>query len=91
MWRGQSKNPEKQEKLDSLRKQFQNGKKKWVRYDEGAILYSVGIHTFMDLAKEAIGRVQRRLNRKLVIEGIILTMVDNRTNYDSPQRSYDIR
>ena len=61
MWRGQSKNPEKQEKLDSLRKQFQNGKKKWVRYDEGAILYSVGIHTFMELAKEAnaIYRIKR--------------------------------
>lgn len=29
------------------------GKKKWVRYKEGAILYSMGIHTFMDLAKEA--------------------------------------
>ena len=29
------------------------GKKKWVRYKEGAVLYSMGIHTFMDLAKEA--------------------------------------
>ena len=26
------------------------GKKKWVRYKEGAVLYSMGIHTFMDLA-----------------------------------------
>lgn len=28
-----------------------------------------------------IGRVQRRLNKKLCIEGILLTMVDARTNY----------
>lgn len=27
--------------------------KKWVRYKEGAVLYSMGIHSFMDLAKEA--------------------------------------
>ena len=35
-------------------KQFATGgKKKWVRYDEGALLYSMGIHSFMELAKEA--------------------------------------
>ncbi|MCR5119781.1 MAG: hypothetical protein K6B44_09235 [Lachnospiraceae bacterium] len=28
-------------------------KKKWVRYDEGAELYSMGINTFRDFAKEA--------------------------------------
>lgn len=30
---------------------------------------------------KTIGRVQRRLNKKLCIEGILLTMVDSRTNY----------
>lgn len=30
---------------------------------------------------KTIGRVQRQLNPKLTIEGILLTMVDNRTNY----------
>lgn len=30
---------------------------------------------------KTIGRVQRRLNKKLRIEGILLTMVDTRTNY----------
>ncbi len=30
---------------------------------------------------KTIGRVQRRLNKKLVMEGILLTMVDARTNY----------
>lgn len=38
------------EKLDELVK---NGRKKWVRYDEGAELYSMGIHSFMNLAKKA--------------------------------------
>jgi len=38
------------ENIDNLVK---TGKKKWVRYDEGAELYSVGIHTFMKLAKQA--------------------------------------
>ena len=49
--RGKSINPEKQEKLDNMAKQFAaGGKKKWVRYDEGALLYSMGIHSFMELA-----------------------------------------
>ena len=29
------------------------GKKKFVRYEEGARLYSMGLHTFQELAKEA--------------------------------------
>ena len=29
------------------------GGKKFVRYEEGAKLYSMGLHTFQDLAKEA--------------------------------------
>jgi hypothetical protein len=51
--RGTSKDPGKQERIDQYKIQFQGGKKKWVRYDEGAVLYSMGIHAFMDLAKEA--------------------------------------
>ena len=38
------------EKMKSL---MEEGRKRWVRYDEGAILYSVGIHTFQKLAKDA--------------------------------------
>lgn len=44
-------NETKEEKR--IREAVSVGKKKWVRYKEGAILYSMGIHTFMDLAKEA--------------------------------------
>ena len=29
------------------------GKKKFVRYEEGAQLYSMGLHTFQELAKDA--------------------------------------
>ena len=31
----------------------QSGKKRFVRYQEGAELYSMGLHTFEQLAKEA--------------------------------------
>ena len=61
MERGRSKDPGKQERLDNYKAQFKNGKKKWVRYDEGAILYSMGIQSFMDLANEAkaVYRIKR--------------------------------
>jgi len=38
-----------------------NMKKKWVRYKEGALLYSMGINSFMELAKEAkaVYRIRR--------------------------------
>lgn len=39
------------------------GKKKFVRYDEGAKLLSMGLHSFQDLAKDAgaIYKVKRRV------------------------------
>ena len=51
--RGTSQDPEKQEKIDEVVKGLSLGKKKWVRYNEGALLYSMGIHSFVDLAKKA--------------------------------------
>ena len=42
-----------QEKMEKLEKLTANGKKKWVRYDEGALLYSMGLHSFQKLAKDA--------------------------------------
>ena len=36
------------------------GKKKFVRYQEGAELYSMGLHTFEELAKEGIPDDQQR-------------------------------
>lgn len=38
---------------DELEKLMKVHKKKFVRYEEGAILYSMGIHSFVELAKEA--------------------------------------
>ena len=39
----------KTDKLEELKKQ----RKKFVRYEEGAELYSMGLHTFQQLAKDA--------------------------------------
>ena len=55
----ENKQKERMEKLEQL---VPNGKKKWVRYEEGAMLYSVGLHTFEKLAKDAnaiyhVGRI----------------------------------
>ena len=38
---------------EALKNLVRSGQKKFVRYDEGALLYSVGLHTFQDMAKEA--------------------------------------
>ena len=38
---------------DELKKMIKDGKKKFVRMDEGAALYSVGINTFRQLAVDA--------------------------------------
>ena len=39
--------------IEKIRQQVKDGSKRWVRYKEGADLYSVGIHTFEKLAKDA--------------------------------------
>lgn len=39
--------------FDNLEQMTKFGVKKWVRYDEGAKLYSMGIATFQQLAQEA--------------------------------------
>ena len=45
--------PRKRKEIPELEKMLQYGKKKFVRYDEGAKLYSMGLHSFQDLAREA--------------------------------------
>ena len=45
--------PKQRKEIKELEKMIQGGKKKVVRYAEGAALYSMGLHTFQDLAKEA--------------------------------------
>lgn len=43
----------KRQITDKTNEMIKSGKKKWVRYGEGAELYSIGLHSFMHLAKEA--------------------------------------
>ena len=47
--------PKKREeiKVETLEKLVKTGQKKFVRYDEGKELYSMGLHTFQEIAKEA--------------------------------------
>ena len=40
-------------KVPDLEKLVKGGCKKFVRYEEGAMLYSMRIHTFQQLAKDA--------------------------------------
>ena len=38
---------------DQMKELIKDGRKKFVRLDEGAMLYSMGINTFRELAKDA--------------------------------------
>lgn len=40
-------------KIDMLEKLVKSGQKKFVRYEEGKVLYSMGLHSFQEIAKEA--------------------------------------
>ena len=46
---------------EMIEKLVKAGQKKFVRYDEGKILYSMGLHSFQEIAKEAgaVYRVKR--------------------------------
>ena len=52
---------QKRNDLDNMENLLTNGKKKFVKYEEGAAMFSMGIHSFMDLAKEAkaVYRIRR--------------------------------
>lgn len=43
----------KKECSEEVKQLIKDGRKKFVRVDEGAILYSMGVHTFRKLADEA--------------------------------------
>ena len=45
--------PRARVEVPQLENMVQTGKKKFVRYAEGAVLYSLGLHTFQEVAKEA--------------------------------------
>lgn len=39
--------------IEALKIKIENGQKQYIRYNDGAELYSMGLHTFRDLAIEA--------------------------------------
>ena len=43
--------PKVRKEIPELEKLVQVGRKKFVRYEEGAQLYSMGLHTFQELVK----------------------------------------
>ena len=45
--------PKVRKEIPELEKLVQVGRKKFVRYEEGAMLYSMGVDTFQQLAKDA--------------------------------------
>lgn len=49
----------RRKKIPELEKMVQTGRKKFVRYEEGAMLYSMGLHSFQNLAKDA-GAVKKK-------------------------------
>ena len=51
----------KRRENENMENLLTNGRKKFVKYDEGAAMFSMGSHSFMDLAKEAkaVYRIRR--------------------------------
>lgn len=43
----------KRKEIPELERLVQRGGKKFVRYQEGAAMYSMGLHTFQEIAKDA--------------------------------------
>lgn len=66
----------KRKELDNIEQLIMNRGKKFVRYDEGAKLYSLGIKTFMQLAKDA-GATYRIKRAVLVNTEIIDEYLEN--------------
>lgn len=62
--------------VNNVEQQVALGRKKFVRYEEGAMLYSMGIHSFEDLAKEA-GAIYRIKRTVLVNTEIIDEYLEN--------------
>ena len=65
MYNRKKLNDQDDKKVETIAKLVPNGKKKWVRYDEGAILYSMGINSFRQLAKDA--KAIYRVNRIVLV------------------------
>lgn len=71
----------KRKQVPELERMVREKRKKYVRYEEGAQLYSMGLHTFQELAKEA-GAVYR-------IKRIVLVNLEILDEYMEAFREYD--
>lgn len=70
----------KRKELENMEGLLTNGKKKFVKYEEGAAMFSMGKHSFMDLAKEA-GAVYRIKRIVLVNTEIVEAYLENFREY----------
>ena len=66
----------KRSEVPEMEKMLQYDRKKFVRYDERAKIYSMGLHTFQNLAKEA-GAIYRIKRVVLVNTDIIDEYLEN--------------
>lgn len=66
----------KRSEVPEMEKMLQYGRKKFVRYDEGAKIYSMGLHKFQKLAKDA-GAIYRVKRVVLVNTDIIDEYLEN--------------
>lgn len=71
----------KRKQVPELERMVREKRKKYVRYEEGAQLYSMGLHTFQQLAKEA-GAIYH-------IKRIVLVNLDILDEYMEAFREYD--
>lgn len=65
--------PKPRKENPELEKMIKSGAKKFVRYTEGAQLYSMGLHPFQELAKEA--------KAKYRYKGIVLVNIETVNEY----------
>ena len=67
--------------ISQMEKMVRERRKKFVRYDEGAQLYSMGLHTFQNLAKDA-GAIYR-------VKRVVLVNLDIIDEYLEAFREYE--
>ena len=67
--------------IPQMEKMVRERRKKFVRYDKGAQLYSMGLHTFQNLAKDA-GAIYR-------VKRVVLVNLDIIDEYLEAFREYE--
>ena len=60
----------KRKEFENMDKLLANGKKKFVKYEEGAAMFSMGVHAFTELAKDA--KAIYRIRRSVLINTDII-------------------